>query len=109
MDSSLWLAKFVATNGGSVAQHIKRPLLDRFYRKFDEGTAVAMRASAKPIEDVVFTLSEALDALDSHGQAMAALHLAMAVDCLRATLDSGGDESEMTERLRPQLRLVVSS
>lgn len=68
-----------------------------------------MRASAKPIEDVVATLSEALEELDSHGQAMAALHLAMAVDCLRASLELGVVDGELTARLQPKLRLVASS
>ncbi len=68
-----------------------------------------MPGSAKPIEIVVATLSEALDELDSHGQAMAAVHLAMAVDCLRASLDLGEVRGVLAGFSRPQLRLVASS
>jgi len=67
-----------------------------------------MQVAAKPLEEVFVTLSGALDALDQHGEAMAALHLAMAVDCLRACLDAPNDDCRQ-RRQRPKLRLVASS
>ncbi|NLR70219.1 hypothetical protein HGI47_04945 [Novosphingobium sp. ERN07] len=67
-----------------------------------------MHVAAKPLEEVFVTLSGALDALDQHGEAMAALHLAMAVDCLRACLDAPQDDCGGRRR-RPTLRLVASS
>lgn len=67
-----------------------------------------MQAAARPLVEVFEALSGALDDLDYHGEAMAALHLAMAVDCLRACLDPEGEErSGMVQR--PHLRLVASS
>ena len=67
-----------------------------------------MQVAAKPLEEVFITLSGALDALDQHGEAMAALHLAMAVDCLRACLDAPHDDCA-GRRQSPKLRLVASS
>lgn len=67
-----------------------------------------MQAAARPLEEVFEALSGALDDLDQHGEAMAALHLAMAVDCLRACLDPADEEQPDAGR-RPHLRLVASS
>jgi hypothetical protein len=50
-----------------------------------------------------------LGELDTHGQAMAALHLAMAVDCLRGSLDSTTTDLGWERANRPQLRLIASS
>lgn len=68
-----------------------------------------MQSSAKPIDQVVDSMSEALVELDTHGYAMAALHLAMAVDCLKLSLDSGSDDQDWAADRRPPLRLVASS
>ncbi|MCX7283476.1 MAG: hypothetical protein NTX28_05425 [Novosphingobium sp.] len=63
-----------------------------------------MQSAARPLEEVFEALSWALDDLDHHGEAMAALHLAMAVDCLRACL------VPEAEQIRgAHLKLVVSS
>ncbi|HQS69962.1 MAG: hypothetical protein B7Y36_13495 [Novosphingobium sp. 28-62-57] len=64
-----------------------------------------MQTAARPLEEVFEALSGALDDLDQHGEAMAALHLAMAVDCLRACLVPTADQV----RSRGHLKLVVSS
>lgn len=68
-----------------------------------------MQAPARPLDQVFDVLTDALGELDRHGHAMAALHLAMAVDCLRASLDAGLDEQGWADSGRPQLRLVASS
>ncbi len=68
-----------------------------------------MQATARPLSDVFDCLAEALQDLDDHGEAMAALHLAMAVDCLRASLEPGDSGSGWGDGLRPKLRLVASS
>jgi len=68
-----------------------------------------MQASARPIDQVVDSMSAALVELDTHGYAMAALHLAMAVDCLKSSLESGPAECDWEVDSRPQLRLVASS
>jgi len=68
-----------------------------------------MQASARPIDQVVDSMSEALVDLDSHGYAMAALHLAMAVDCLKMSLEAGPTECDWEADTRPQLRLIASS
>lgn len=68
-----------------------------------------MQVTARALEDVCDSLAEALDDLDIHGQAMAALHLAMAVDCLRASMFPNGDGRLLQADGRPQLRLVASS
>lgn len=62
-------------------------------------------AATKPIEEVFEALAGALHELDQHGEAMAALHLAMAVDCLRASLDS----ETFRHRGQGHLKLVASS
>ncbi len=74
-----------------------------------KGKAITMQATAKALEDVCDNLTDALDDLDVHGQAMAALHLAMAVDCLRASLSAGEGERLLPKDVRPQLRLVATS
>jgi hypothetical protein len=66
-------------------------------------------ASARQLEEVFGTLRGALEELDSHGEAMAALHLAMAVDCLRESMDSETGPSVGAAGAVPYLRLVVSS
>jgi hypothetical protein len=43
-----------------------------------------MLNAARPLDEVLDTLTGALDDLDRHGQAIAALHLAMALDCLKS-------------------------
>ncbi len=68
-----------------------------------------MQAYAKPLADVFDSLAEALDDLDLHGEALAALHLAMAVDCLRASLEPDGSSADWRDMCRPKLRLVASS
>lgn len=70
---------------------------------------MVMQTAAKPLAEVFETLAGALDELDRHGAAMAALHLAMAVDCLRACIDGETQESDFPANVRPHLRLVVSS
>lgn len=72
------------------------------------GWVIAMQAAVMPLEEVFVTLTGALDELDRHGEAMAALHLAMAVDCLRACLEPTNSDTPLTSQ-RPHLRLVVSS
>lgn len=67
-----------------------------------------MQAAARPLAEVFVALSGALDDLDYHGEAMAALHLAMAVDCLRERLDPANEAHPGMER-RPHLKLVASS
>lgn len=68
-----------------------------------------MPVAAKPLAEVFETLSDALVDLDQHGEAMAALHLAMAVDCLKQCIvEPTSDESKDVGRA-PKLRLVVSS
>ncbi|MBF9151488.1 hypothetical protein [Novosphingobium jiangmenense] len=72
------------------------------------GKAVAMQVAAKPLVEVYEALSTALDELDKHGEAMAALHLAMAVDCLASCISA--EPAEQTAlRPRPYLRLVTTS
>ena len=68
-----------------------------------------MQTSARSLDQVYNSLTQALAELDRNGQAMAALHLAMAVDCLRGNLDSEIDEISWEQANRPQLRLVASS
>lgn len=68
-----------------------------------------MQASARTLDQVYDTLTEALQDLDDHGHAMAALHLAMAVDCLKTGIDTASEADERAARLRPRLRLVASS
>ncbi|MBB3860328.1 hypothetical protein GGQ88_001594 [Novosphingobium hassiacum] len=76
---------------------------------YTEGKTITMQATARALEDVCESLTEALDDLDIHGQAMAALHLAMAVDCLRASMSAEDDNRSVQVDARPQLRLVASS
>jgi predicted trehalose synthase len=67
-----------------------------------------MQVAAKPLVEVYEALSTALDELDKHGEAMAALHLAMAVDCLASCI--GAEPAEQaSQRPRPHLRLVTDS
>lgn len=68
-----------------------------------------MQASARSLDQVYDSLTQALGELDTHGQAMAALHLAMAVDCLRGSLDSSTTDLGWERANRPQLRLIASS
>ncbi len=68
-----------------------------------------MQTSARSLDQVFNSMSVALADLDKHGQGMAALHLAMAVDCLRAIIDNQPDELGWEQANRPQLRLVASS
>lgn len=70
---------------------------------------MVMQAAAQPLADLFETLSGALEELDRHGAAMAALHLAMAVDCLRASIEGEAPERAFPMKARPGLRLVVSS
>lgn len=69
--------------------------------------------TARPLDELYTALSGVLDDLDFHGQAMAALHLAMAVDCLKACIE-GNAPSQCDGGIpgkfeRPYLRLVASS
>lgn len=68
-----------------------------------------MQASAKTLDQVYDTLTEALQDLDDHGHAMAALHLAMAVDCLRNGLAADTEMHDWPAHAAPRLRLVASS
>lgn len=68
-----------------------------------------MQAPARSLDQVVDAMTDALSELDSHGHTMAALHLAMALDSLRASLDAGPDNGEWANAGRVQLRLVASS
>lgn len=68
-----------------------------------------MKTSAGPLDQVYDSLTAALTELDKHGQAMAALHLAMAVDCLRGSLEGRANDLSWDQANRPQLRLVASS
>jgi hypothetical protein len=62
----------------------------------------------RSLDQVHTSLIQALSELDKHGEAMAALHIAMAVDCLRGTLDAPvATDWERTSR--PRLRLIASS
>lgn len=65
-----------------------------------------MQVAAKPLTEVYATLSTALDELDTRGEAMAALHLAMAVECLANSISDL--ELDPVEPARPVLRLVKS-
>ncbi|OYX63825.1 MAG: hypothetical protein B7Y89_05255 [Novosphingobium sp. 32-60-15] len=71
--------------------------------------AVVMQTSARSLDQVYESLANALGELDTHGQAMAALHLAMAVDCLRDSLENRTGDMGWELANRPQLRLVASS
>ncbi|MFN3553327.1 MAG: hypothetical protein ACK4UL_09475 [Novosphingobium meiothermophilum] len=70
---------------------------------------MVMQVAAKPLAEVFETLAGALDDLDRHGAAMAALHLAMAVDCLRASIEGEAHDRAFPMKTRPNLRLVASS
>lgn len=63
-----------------------------------------MQVAAKPLAEVFEVLSTALDQLDTHGEAMAALHLAMAVECLAHSIEDGAPRPPVVTR--PALRLV---
>jgi hypothetical protein len=70
--------------------------------------------TARPLDELYTALSGALDDLDYHGEAMAALHLAMAVDCLKACIAGevkASREQGLKRQLKrpPYLRLVASS
>ncbi|SCY58488.1 hypothetical protein SAMN05660666_02124 [Novosphingobium aromaticivorans] len=66
-----------------------------------------MHAAATTLDEVFDALSGALDELDRHGEAMAALHLAMAVDCLRNSLAPECPPVTSVDG-EPRLRLVFS-
>lgn len=68
-----------------------------------------MQTSSRSLDQVYDSLTEALGELDTHGQALAALHLAMAVDCLRGSIDNRMGNLGWELANRPQLRLVASS
>ncbi|MFY8193924.1 MAG: hypothetical protein ACOVKV_02460 [Novosphingobium sp.] len=70
--------------------------------------------TARPLDELYTALSGVLDDLDYHGEAMAALHLAMAVDCLKACIEgedntSHGQGIKAHRKWPPHLRLVASS
>jgi hypothetical protein len=69
-----------------------------------------MQAAERPLAEVYETLSTALDELDRQGEAMAALHLAMAVDCLASCICDDGEcddgEASLRPKERPVLRLI---
>ncbi|MEL0251597.1 MAG: hypothetical protein VW935_06560 [Novosphingobium sp.] len=70
--------------------------------------------TARPLDELYTALSGALDDLDYHGEAMAALHLAMAVDCLKACIEgeeisSRASSDNAQRKSHPHLRLVASS
>lgn len=69
---------------------------------------MAMNSPAQPLEEVYDALEGALEALDCHGEAIAALHLAMAVDCLKATLAGDMPVPFPSGPSRGYLRLVRS-
>ena len=73
-----------------------------------QGKTFVMHVAVRSLEVVLDSLTEALDDLDMHGQAMAALHLAMAIDCLRASMDVAFGEDFLVDE-QPRLRLVASS
>lgn len=68
-----------------------------------------MQISARSLDEVCDSLTLALGELDTHGQAMAALHLAMAVDCLKESIAGAGSDAQWGEASHPRLRLVASS
>lgn len=68
-----------------------------------------MQVAAKPLAEVFETLSVALVDLDQHGEAMAALHLAMAVDCLKQCIAEPAVDHPTVARRVPKLTLVSPS
>lgn len=68
-----------------------------------------MQTSARSLDEVYDCLTRALGELDTHGQAMAALHLAMAVDCLKGSIAEMSNGAEWQQPIRQRLRLVASS
>ncbi|KPF90924.1 hypothetical protein IP81_11800 [Novosphingobium sp. AAP83] len=68
-----------------------------------------MQTSARSLDEVYDCLKLALDELDIHGQAMAALHLAMAVDCLKDSITGTASDEQWQQADHPRLRLVASS
>jgi hypothetical protein len=68
-----------------------------------------MQTSARSLDEVYNSLTLALSELDTHGQAMAALHLAMAVDCLKESIAGTESDAQWGEASHPRLRLVASS
>jgi len=67
-----------------------------------------MQVAAKPLAEVFETLAHALVDLDQHGEAMAALHLAMAVDCLRQCIAEPTTQQGKSVSRTPKLTLVVT-
>ncbi|MFN3457188.1 MAG: hypothetical protein ACK4Z8_06360 [Novosphingobium sp.] len=67
-----------------------------------------MQVAAKPLAEVFETLADALVDLDQHGEAMAALHLAMAVDCLKQCIAEPETQVSKATRRAPKLTLVVT-
>lgn len=67
-----------------------------------------MQVAAKPLAEVFETLADALVDLDQHGEAMAALHLAMAVDCLKQCIAEPTTQQGRFGRRVPKLTLVVT-
>lgn len=68
-----------------------------------------MQVAAKPLAEVFETLADALADLDQHGEAMAALHLAMAVDCLKQCISEPEIQDNKTIHRSPKLTLVVTN
>ncbi|MBB4613592.1 hypothetical protein [Novosphingobium taihuense] len=68
-----------------------------------------MQVATKPLAEVFETLSDALAHLDLHGEAMAALHVAMAVDCLKQCIAAASCGEGKIVRQAPKLRLVVTN
>ena len=68
-----------------------------------------MQTSARSLDEVCDCLQLALGELDTHGQAMAALHLAMAVDCLKDSIAGTESDAQWQQANQPRLRLVASS
>ena len=68
-----------------------------------------MQTSARSLDQVYDCLKLALGELDNHGQAMAALHLAMAVDCLKESIAGTASDAQWQQANHPRLRLVASS
>lgn len=68
-----------------------------------------MQKSARSLGEVYDSLTLALGELDAHGHAMAALHLAMAVDCLKDSIAGAESDAQWGETSPPRLRLVASS
>lgn len=68
-----------------------------------------MQTSARSLDEVYISLAHALDELDAHGQGMAALHLAMAIDSLKISIDGALGTLNWDQTDPSELRLVASS